>query len=108
MIVFVAAMMLAGADAGGDVRHDFVQCLKGALTQAKTQKMGVDGFVAFAKTTCASSESPFKASLVSADVSHGMSHKDSLSDAESQVSDYYSEWHDNYAAEAETPVSKPK
>jgi hypothetical protein len=106
MIVIVAAMMLAGAD--GDVRHDFVECLKGALTQAKNQKMGVEGFVAFAKTTCATSETPFKASLISADVSHGMSRKESLSDAESQVSDYYSEWHDNYAAESDTPVAKPK
>jgi hypothetical protein len=103
MIVFVAAMMLAGADAGADLRHEFVECLKGALTQAKSQKMGVDGFVTFAKTTCAASEAPFKASLVSANVSHGMSRKDSLSDAASQLSDYYSEWHDNYAAELQPP-----
>lgn len=107
MIVFVAAMMLAGGDPG-DLRHDFVQCLKGALTQAKTQKMGVDGFVTFAKTTCAGSEAPFKASLVSANVSHGMSKRESLSDAESQLSDYYSEWHDNYAADSDAPAAKPK
>jgi hypothetical protein len=102
MIVFVAAMMLAGGDPG-DLRHDFVQCLKGALSQAKAQKMGVDGFVAFAKTTCAGSEAPFKASLVTANVSHGMSRRDSASDAESQLSDYYSEWHDNYASELQPP-----
>lgn len=100
MIVFVASMMLAAAGSGADSRHDFVQCLKGAAAQAKTQKIGADGFVAFARTTCAASEEPFKASLVSANVSHGMSRKDSVSDAASQVSDYYTEWHDNYAADS--------
>lgn len=118
MIVIAAAMMLAGADPGAGLRHGFVECLKTASSQAKTQKVGVDGFVAFAHTTCANAEAPFKSSLIDADVQHGMSHKDSASDAESQLSDYYSEWLDHYKfdmksamesnpAPAATPAAAP-
>jgi hypothetical protein len=103
MIVLAAAMMLAGGDA--DLRHDFVACLKSASTKAQSQKIGVDGFVAFAKSTCADSAEPFKATLVNADIQHGMSRKESNSDAESQLSDYYSEWHDKYAADAPPPAA---
>jgi hypothetical protein len=101
MIVLVAAMMLVGS--GADVRHDFVACLKTAQNQAEQQKIGADGFVNFARTACASAEQPFKAALVNANVQHGMSRKDSASDANQQVSDYYHEWNEKYAADAPPP-----
>jgi len=107
MIVLVAAAMLAGGGAGADLRHDFVECLKGASSQAKTQKVGIDGFIDFARTNCANAEAPFKSSLVNANVTHGMSRKESASDAASQLSDYYSEWLDNYKANAE-PAPAPQ
>jgi hypothetical protein len=103
MIVLVAAMMLAGSDA--DVRHDFVACLKTAQAQAEQQKIGADAFVNFARTACAAAEQPFKAALVNADVQHGMSRKDSASDANQQVSDYYHEWNDRYSADAPPPAA---
>jgi hypothetical protein len=106
MIVIAAAMLLAGADA--DLRHNFVSCLKNAATQAQQQKVAADGFVAFARTTCAGAEEPFKASLVSANAQHGMSRKDSASDASQQVSDYYTEWHDKYSADAPAASAAPK
>lgn len=106
MIVIAAALLLAGADA--DLRHNFVSCLKNAATQAQQQKVAADGFVAFARTTCASAEEPFKASLVSANAQHGMSRKDSASDASQQVSDYYTEWQDKYSADAPAPSAAPK
>ena len=105
MIGLVVSMLIAGAGSGADLRHDFVQCLKTAAAQAKAQKIGTDGFQAFAQTTCAASEAPFKASLVSANVSHGMSKRESAADAAAQVSDYYSQWDGNYAADA--PVAAP-
>jgi hypothetical protein len=105
MIGLVVAMLNAGAGGGADLRHAFVQCLKSAAAQAKAQKIGTDGFQAFAQTTCAASEAPFKASLVSANVSHGMSKRESAADAAAQVSDYYSQWDGNYAADA--PVAAP-
>lgn len=102
MIVYVVAALLAGSGAGADLRHEFVECLKGVSTQAKTQKVGVEAFIDFARTNCANSEAPFKASLVNADVTHGMSRKESVSDAASQLNDYYSEWLDNYKADVGT------
>lgn len=105
MIVIAAALLLAGADA--DLRHDFVSCLKNASAQALQQKVAADGFVAFARTTCAGAEEPFKAALVSANAQHGMSRKDSASDASQQVSDYYAEWKDKYSADA-PPAAAPK
>lgn len=106
MIMFVAAMMLAGADSA-DVRHGFVACLKTAVAKAKTQNVAATGFVDFARTTCADAEQPFKSMLTDANVKHGMSKKASASDASQQVSDYYSEWQDNYSSEL-TPASAPK
>jgi hypothetical protein len=106
MIVIAAALLLAGS--GADVRQSFVSCLKSAATQAQQQKIAADAFVAFARTNCASAEEPFKASLVSANVQHGMSRKESASDASQQVSDYYSEWNAKYADDAPPPAAAPK
>lgn len=105
MIIFAAALMLAGA--GADLRHDFSDCLKQASAQARNQKVGVEGFVAFAKTNCANTEAPFQASLVSANVSHGMSKKSAASDAASQIDDYYSERLDTYKADLEPLPAEP-
>lgn len=100
-------MMLAGS--GADARHDFAECLKQADSKAQMQKIGADGFVAFAQTTCSSAQAPFESSLVSSNVSHGMSKKAAATDAASQVSDYYSERLDNYKVELEPlPAAKPK
>jgi hypothetical protein len=106
MIVIAAAMLIAGGDAG--VRQTFVSCLKTAATQAQQQKIAADAFVAFARTHCAGVEDPFKASLANANVQHGMSRKESASDASQQVSDYYTEWSDKYAADAPPPSVAPK
>jgi hypothetical protein len=97
MIGIVVAMMVAGS--GADSRHDFAECLKQADSKAQAQKIGADGFVAFAQSACASAEGPFEASLVNSNVSHGMSKKAAATDAALQVSDYYSERLDNYKVE---------
>lgn len=99
MIGLFVAAMLAGA--GADLRHDFADCLKQASTRARNEKVGVEGFVAYAKTNCANAQSPFQSSLVSANVSHGMSKKAAASDAASQIDDYYSERLDSYKFDAE-------
>jgi hypothetical protein len=106
MITIVIAAMLGGAGTEADLRHNFVQCLKTSVEQAKTQKVAIDGYVAFARSTCATSGSPFKAALINADVQHGMSHKDSVSDADSQLDDYFSEWLDHYKSDVDRSGSE--
>jgi hypothetical protein len=103
MIVIAAAMLLAGSEA--DLRHSFVECLKSASVNAQRQSIASDGFVAFAKAACAAAEGPFRSTLVNANVQHGMSKKESASDASQQVSDYYSEWNDKYSADAPAPAA---
>lgn len=96
MIAIAMAAMLAGADPGGGLLHDFVDCLRKASSQASSQKTTPDGLVAFMKGQCASAESSYRASLVNADVQHGMSHKAATSDAESILKSYYDEKLDDY------------
>lgn len=98
MITIVIAAMLGGADPGASSIHNFMQCLHQADADARSQKVVPDGFVAFAKQHCASVETPYHASLVGEDVSHGMSHKEAVSDAASIIDSYYSERLDNYKA----------
>ena len=103
MIVIAAALLLAGG--GDDFRTSFVSCLKTASTEASRKKLAADGFIDFARTSCAGTEESFKASLITANVAHGMSRKDSASDASGQLSDNYKEWSDKYSAEAPPPAA---
>lgn len=96
MIMIAVAAMLAGADPGAEPIHNFIQCLRQAVSDAKSQKVAPDGFVAFARQHCASAEAPYKSSVISADVQHGMSHKEAISDAASLADSYYSERLDDY------------
>jgi hypothetical protein len=105
MIGLFVAAMLAGA--GADLRHDFSACLKQASTQALNQKVGVEGFIAFARSNCAAAQAPFEASLTTANVSHGMSKKSAASDAASQIDDYYSERLENYKVEVGPSTPEP-
>ena len=107
MIGILVTMLLAGA--GADLRHDFADCLKQADSRAKSEKVAVEGFVAFAKTTCAGSEAPFQSSLTSANASHGMSKKAAATDAADQIDSYYTERLENYKIELQPlPPEKPK
>ena len=102
--LFVAAMV---AGSGADLRHDFTACLKQASNQALNQKVGVEGFIAFARTNCANAEAPFQASLATVNVSHGMSKKAAATDAATQIDDYYSERLENYKVELQPMPAEP-
>ncbi len=107
MIGIFVTMLLAGA--GADLRHDFADCLKQADSKAQTQKLAAEGFIAFAKTTCAGSQAPFESSLTSANISHGMSKKAAATDAADQIDSYYTERLENYKISLQPlPAEKPK
>lgn len=98
MIAIVVAAMIGSADPSAALIHDFIQCLRQAGSDATSQKIAPDAFVAFARAHCAAAEAPYKSSLVSEDVKHGMSHKEAVSDAVSIIDSYYSERFDDYKA----------
>lgn len=115
MISIVIAALVAGADPSATYIHNFVECLHQVDSDVRSQKLAPDGFDAFARQHCATAETPYRASVVSEDVKHGMSHKDAVSDAASVIDSYYSERHDDYqafykhtqAAQDQAPPSTP-
>ena len=96
MITIVIAALVAGADPSATYIHDFMQCLRKADSDAKSQKIAPEAFIAFARQHCATAESPYQASLISEDVKHGMAHKEAVSDAALIIDSYYSERLDDY------------
>jgi hypothetical protein len=108
MIVFVAAMMLSGANPSDALMINFSNCLKTAHSKARSQNVSVDNFDAFLRNACASTEQPFRRSVLQTDIQHGMSKKDATADADWMVNDYYSERLDNYKDEMKYESPKPK
>jgi hypothetical protein len=116
MITILIAGMLAGADPSATYIRNFMECLRDVDSEARSQKVAPDGFDAFARQHCANVETPYKASIVTEDVSHGMSRKEAVSDAASVIESYYSERRDNYqafykrsqSASADAPAAPPK
>ena len=116
MITILIAGMVAGADPSATYIRNFMQCLHDVDSDARSQKLAPEAFDAFARQHCASVEAPYKASVVTEDVSHGMSHKAAISDAASVIDSYYSERRDGYqafykrnqTASEDTPASPPK
>jgi len=96
MMILSVAAFVAAMQSQGDLRLSFVECLKTAMSQAKTQSVAADGYVDFARARCSQSLDPFKASLVKANVSHGMSRKEAAADADMLVKDYLDEYRDRY------------
>jgi hypothetical protein len=108
MIVIAAAMLLAGAGPSDALMVNFSNCLKTAHSRAKSQNVPVDNFDAFLRSACATTEQPYKASVLQLDLHHGMSKKDAAADAASMVNDYYSERLDDYKSEMEASGAAPK
>ena len=100
--VYVAALQTAAADAS---RKAFTACLHDAIDKGKAEKVAVAGFTAYLQTHCAPVSASFKDSMVSFDVKNKVPRKQATSDAESQISDYYTETADRYKFQVE-PQSK--
>lgn len=96
MMILGLAAFAAAAQSQADLRVTFIECLKSAMTQAKAQKVTLDGYVDFARSNCSQSLDPFRASLVKSNVSHGMSRKAADADADMLVKDYLDEYRDRY------------
>ena len=108
MITIVIAALLGGADASAATIHNFIQCLRQTESEAKSQNVPPDGFVAFARQHCGSAEAPYKSALTSDDVQHGMSHKAAESDAASVINGYYSDRLDDYKVGYKPAAPQPK
>ena len=103
--VYLAAMQSAEAVTS---RKEFTACLREAVEKGKSEKVGPDGFEAYARTHCSPVSAKFVNVLVSFDVKNKVPRKQATSDAESQITDYYSETGERYKYEVEASAPKPK
>lgn len=103
--VYLAAMQSAEAASS---RKAFTACLREAVEKGKSEKVGPDGFDAYVRTHCSPVSTKFVDVLVSFDLKNKVPRKQATSDAESQVTDYYSETGERYKYEVEASAPKPK
>jgi hypothetical protein len=103
--VYLAAMQSAAADSS---RKAFTACLRAAVEKGKAEKVAPTGFDAYARVQCAPLSSRFVDIMVSFDVKNKVSRKRATSDAESQITDYYTETGERYKYLIEANSGKPQ
>ena len=107
MITTIMSVALAAAAvqnaATNSARDGLRTCIREASTQAKTDKIAVDAFLAFAKGRCAAQEQSFTAAIWAFDSKNKVSTKQSAEDAAFQIEDLLTVASERYALE-----SKPK
>ncbi|MEO8175971.1 MAG: hypothetical protein ABI626_04855 [Sphingomicrobium sp.] len=91
--IYAAAFQTAAADSS---RKAFTACLREAVEQGKSDKVEAGGFDAYVRSHCISASTSFRDSMVSFDVKNKVPRKQATSEAESQISDYYSETGERY------------
>jgi hypothetical protein len=101
--VYLAVAQSASADA---TRKAFTACLRGAVDKAKAEKVALAGFDAYARAQCAPVSTKFVDVLVSFDVKNKVPRKQATSDAQSQITDYYTETGERYKYQIEAGGGK--
>ena len=84
-------------------RSELRNCLKEAVTQAKSDKIAADGFAAFASERCGKSAAGLKSALVSFDVKNKVSRRQAESDAQEQIDEFVTMAAETYTAELPRP-----
>ena len=102
--VYLAAAQSSAADSS---RKAFTACLREAVEKGKSEKITADGFDAYVRAHCAPVSAKFVDVLVSFDVKNKVSRKQATTDAESQITDYYSETGERYKYQI-APGEKPQ
>lgn len=103
--VYLAAMQTAAADSS---RKAFTACLREAVDKGKAEKVAVGGFEAYVRGRCAPVSASFADKLVSFDIKNKVPRKQATSDAQSQITDYYTETAERYKFQTETASGKPQ
>ena len=102
---YAAAFQTAAADSS---RKAFTACLREAVDHGKAEKIAAGGFDAYARGRCTSASTSFRDAMVSFDLKNKVPRKQATSDAESQISDYYTETGERYKFQTETAGAKPQ
>lgn len=102
-LVIASAISLVAVQnaAANSARSALTDCLRAAVTQAKSSKVAPDAVVEQMKQACAAQAGKLKAALVAIDVKNGISRKQASADADLQLDDYYAAQEDRYRYELE-------
>ncbi|MEO5641255.1 MAG: hypothetical protein ABIQ98_05760 [Sphingomicrobium sp.] len=97
MLALAMGLAMIAADPGDNsARARFVECVKGAMDKASAAKVAPPAFADFAKQSCVSETSAFRANLIAYDVKAGWTRKKAEPDAEGQIGDALADWTDRY------------
>lgn len=117
LLVAVSAISLTGLQATINApRQAFTSCLKEATSKASSEKVGANGYDAYARNACSAELGSFKAAVVKFDMGNKMSRKASDEDADAMIGDFMSSSVDRYkyvtgassaATQAAVAVAKP-
>lgn len=102
MFTILVAVALQAAVAA-EPRKAYSACLSQAVASAKTAKIPVAGFKAYAYQTCASVEDSFRKALAAFNMKNGMGRKIATEDAQVQIDDYVYSADDRYRYSVEPP-----
>jgi hypothetical protein len=91
-----AIYLLAGQAAINAPRSAFTGCLKQIIEKAQSEKVGGDGYDAYARKACGNELSSLRGALIGFDMKNGMSRKDSGEDADVTINDYMTSAVDHY------------
>jgi len=107
MLAVVMGLAMIAADPGDNsVRARFVACVKSAMDKASAAKVAPPGFADFAKQSCASEASAFRANLVAYDIKAGWTRKKAEPDADGQIGDALADWTDRYRDKGSITAAK--
>jgi hypothetical protein len=102
-VIVLAAVQTAAANGARDTLRT---CVKTSMTQAKSDKLTVDAFKAFAMSQCSTQAAGFTAAMWAFDSKNKVSKKQSAEDAQLQIEDIVASASDRY--EFETKDAAPK
>lgn len=94
--IWAAAFQSSAADTA---RSSLRACIKGAVEEAKKQKIAPDAFAPFAHQHCAAQETSFKGAVWAFDSKNKVSKKQSESDANLQIDDFITMAGERYSME---------
>lgn len=107
-LVIASAISLAAVQnaAATSARSALTNCLRTAVSQAKTTNVAPDALTPHMKQVCEATAGKLKAALVAFDVKNGIKRGQAAADADLQLDDYYATQEDKYRYEIEK-ASKP-
>ena len=107
MMVIAALFAAASADTAASAqRSAFSKCLKESVAKAKSDKVALGAFEAFARSHCSAQEAALRKAVVALDMKNGISRKDANENAEFELDDYFVGTVERY--EYEVGASEPQ